>query len=147
MMLVEQLKQLLATEFAFYLKCKNFHWNVQGSDFIQLHQFFDMLASDTYDALDKNAEYIRILDSFAPGSFTRYLELSLVKDQVKIPRASLMLTELQTDNKLILEFLKTIFTEANSSNNQDIANYIAERMDSHGKWDWQIKSILKRERE
>lgn len=145
-MLVDQLKQLLATEFSFYIKCKGFHWNVCGSDFVQLHQFFDMIATESYSALDKNAEYIRVLESFAPASFSRFSELSLIKDQVKIPRANLMLSELLADNQIVIAFLKEVFTEANSSNNQDIANYIAERLDSHNKWDWQIKSILKSDR-
>jgi len=42
-MLADALKILLATEEAFALKAKQFHWNVEGPDFGQLHPFFNSI--------------------------------------------------------------------------------------------------------
>ena len=39
-MLADALKILLATEYAFVIKAQQFHWNVEGPDFVQLHEFF-----------------------------------------------------------------------------------------------------------
>ena len=39
-MLADDLKTLLATEYAFVIKAQNFHWNVEGSNFAQYHNFF-----------------------------------------------------------------------------------------------------------
>ena len=98
-MLAEDLKTLLATTYAFALKAQNFHWNVEGPDFAQLHEFFGSIYSEVNDnAIDKTAEYIRTLDEYAPGSFERFSELSQLQGQLKIPRARLMIEELARDN-------------------------------------------------
>ena len=63
-MLSELLKQLLASNFAYYLKAQMFHWNVEGSDFAQLHDFFADIYGDAYSAVDKIAEYVRTLEEY-----------------------------------------------------------------------------------
>lgn len=145
-MLSESMKQVLASSFAFYLKAKNFHWNVEGADFAQLHELFDTIAGEVYGSLDECAEYIRALDSYAPGSFGRFAELSCVEDQTKIPRATLMVQELYEDNQKVTELLKAVFQVANDENEQGVADFIAARLSAHGKWGWQLRSTLKNAR-
>ena len=70
-MLADSLKILLATEYAFTVKAQQFHWNVEGPDFVQLHEFFGNIYEDVYSAIDPTAEYIRTLDEYTPGSFER----------------------------------------------------------------------------
>ena len=145
-MLVDALKILLATEEAFALKAKQFHWNVEGPDFGQLHAFFDSIHNDVFGATDPTAEYIRAMGDYAPGSFERFIELTQIQGQTKIPRARLMLEELLANNSQMLELLNQIFQEATEENQQGIANFIAERIDAHQKWAWQLRSFLKDQR-
>lgn len=146
-MLAENLKVLLATTNVLAIKAQNFHWNVEGSNFPQYHEFFANYYEDVYGSVDKIAEYVRILDSYTPGSLARYAELSLIQDQVKIPRARLMMEELYVDNTKMIEILKQLFSNANDVNEQGIADYIASRIDAHGKHGWMLRSILKTDRE
>ena len=37
--LIEQLKVILGTNFALYVKSHGFHWNIEGSNFPQYHKF------------------------------------------------------------------------------------------------------------
>lgn len=146
-MLVDSLKTLLASEYAFVIKTQLFHWNVEGPDFAQLHEFFGNIYNEVYDnSIDRTAEYIRTLEDYTPGSFERYMELSVIKGQTKIPRARLMLEELLANNGQMIELLNHCFAEAEQENQQGIANFIAERIDAHGKWGWQLKSFLKDQR-
>jgi len=146
-MLADALKTLLATEYAFVVKAQQFHWNVEGPDFAQLHEFFGEIYQEVYDnAIDRTAEYIRTLDDYTPGSFERFQELSQIKGQTKIPRARLMIEELLANNGQMLELLNQCFAEAEQENQQGIANFIAERIDAHGKHGWQLRSFLKDQR-
>lgn len=145
-MLAENLKVLLASTEVLALKARNFHWNVEGPDFPQYHKFLEDYYSDVYGAVDRIAEYIRTLDVYTPGSLTRYAELSLIQDQVKIPRAELMMQELYEDNLKMIEIVKQLFSNANDMNEQGIANFMAERQDAHGKFGWMLRSMLKKER-
>jgi starvation-inducible DNA-binding protein len=142
-MLSDDLKTLLASNFAYYLKAQMFHWNVEGPDFAQLHEFFAEIYADAYSAVDKIAEYIRTLDDYAPGSLERFNELSQIPGQTKIPRARLMLEELLADTETMKSIVMQVFQVAQTEGREDIANFMAERQDAHGKWAWQIKSFLK----
>lgn len=142
-MLSDLLKSLLASNFAYYLKAQMFHWNVEGPDFAQLHEFFADIYGDAYSAVDKIAEYVRTLDDYAPGSFERFQELSQISGQTKVPRARLMLEELLADTNKMKELVMQVFEAAQAEGREDIANFMAERQDAHGKWAWQIKSFLK----
>jgi starvation-inducible DNA-binding protein len=146
-MLADALKVLLATSYAFVIKTQNFHWNVEGPDFPQYHQFLGDLYEEVYDnTIDKCAELIRQLDSYTPGSITRFAELSQIGDQIKIPRSELMIAELYEDNNKILALYKDAFNIAEQENEQGIADFIASRIDAHGKHNWMLRSILKKSR-
>jgi len=146
-MLSDNLKILLASTQAFAIKTQNFHWNVEGSNFPQYHDFFNTLYEDVNATIDPIAEYIRILGFYTPGSLTRYAELSIIEDQIKIPRAQLMFAESLQDCETLGKLVVTMFDEATAESQQGIANYMAELQDLYGKKAWFIRSTLKTERE
>ncbi len=146
-MLAETLKTLLATSYAFVIKTQNFHWNVEGPDFPQYHQFLGDLYEEVYDnAIDQTAELIRQLDSYTPGSIARFAELSQIPDQTKIPRAELMIAELAQDNAKILDMWKQAFHVSEQADEQGICDFIAGRIDAHAKHGWMLRSMLKKDR-
>ena len=146
-MLSDNLKVILASTQSFAIKSQNFHWNIEGSNFPQYHAFYDTLYGDVNATIDPIAEYIRILGHYTPGSLQRYYELSIIPDQTKIPRASLMFSETLSDIDKMLELIVPMFDEATNEKQQGIANYLAELQDLYGKKAWFIRSILKTERE
>lgn len=146
-MLSDNLKVLLASTQSFAIKSQNFHWNIEGSNFPQYHEFFDKLYGDVSGTIDRIAEYIRILGHYTPGSLTRYAELTIIQDQIKIPRAELMFVEALQDCEKLGQLVATMFDEATTERQQGIANFMAELQDLYGKKAWFIRSTLKKERE
>ncbi len=145
-MLSDALKQFLATTFAYYLKAHYFHWNVEGPDFVSLHKLFSKIYEDSFGAIDPIAEYIRTEEEYAPGSFERFQELSLIQGQTKVPRARLMIEELLADTQTMKDLSKNLFDQATEVGREDVANFAAERQSAHGKYAWQLKSLLKDQR-
>lgn len=145
-MLADALKTLLGTTFVMYTKIHGFHFNVEGGDFPQYHKFLNDYYSDVYETIDGIGEYIRILDSYTPGSISRMLELSVIEEQTKIPRAELMIAELLTDSDTMIELVKQIFEVATNEGEQAVANYMADLQDIYGKHRWMLRSILKKDR-
>lgn len=146
-MLVDDLKTLLSTQYAFVIKAQNFHWNVEGPDFSQLHKFFGKIYEEVYtNSIDQVGENIRTLDNYTPGSFERFAELSLVMGQIKIPRARLMIEELLEDNQTVIDLLNQTFASAEEENRQGIADFIAGRIEAHQKHGWMLRSFLKEDR-
>ena len=142
-MLSDFLKTYLASTFAYYLKAHMFHWNVEGPDFGELHNFFSEIYEDAYSAVDIIAEYIRTTEDYAPGSFERFQELSQIQGQTKVPRARLMLEELLADTQTMIDLSRQLFEVSSVEGREDVANFAAERQSSHGKYMWQLKSYLK----
>ena len=146
-MLADSLKTLLATEYAFVIKAQLFHWNVEGPDFAQLHEFFGNIYEEVYEnSIDQTAEFIRILDDYTPGSFERFGELSEISGQTKIPRARLMIEELLANNDQMMDLLNMCFQSATEENQQGIADFLSQRLSQHGKYKWQLTSYLKDQR-
>ena len=146
-MLVDDLKTLLATQYAYVLKAQLFHWNVEGPDFSQLHEFFGNIYEEVYEnSIDKTAEFIRILDDYTPGSFERFSELSLISGQTKIPRARLMIEELFNDSEQLIALLNQCFDVAEAEDQQGICDFLAGRIDALGKHRWMLRSFLKEQR-
>ena len=54
--LIELLNQHVGILLMLYGQSKHAHWNVKGSNFIQLHELFDDLATDLLEHLDNVAE-------------------------------------------------------------------------------------------
>ena len=82
--LAEAAKVAFASEFSFYLKAHNFHWNVEGHDFLEHHQLFGMIYEEVYDSIDDFAEKIRAIGNYMPGSYTRFSMLSEIEDETDI---------------------------------------------------------------
>lgn len=140
--LINKMKVYLASNFDLYLKSHNFHWNVTGSDFPQLHDFFGEVYEELWGANDAIAEQIRQLGAYAPGSLSRFDELSILTGEKQVPEAKEMVNKLNSDNKLIIPLLKTIYHMCEENEQYGLSNFIQDRMMAHTKLAWKLKSIL-----
>jgi starvation-inducible DNA-binding protein len=141
--LIEIMRKVLADAYAFQLKANNYHWNVEGPNFPQYHKFLGKLYEEVFEATDAIAEQIRALDAYAPGSFTRFLELTNIQCETTIPSGVEMMNRLLEDNEKVLETLGVAFKLAEEFDQQGLADYIAGRIDAHKKHGWMLKSIIK----
>jgi len=141
--LIQALKQLLGTTYAFYIRAQGCHWNVEGSNFPQYHDFFATIYTEVYGAIDPMAENIRKLGSFAPASLRRFAELSSIPEDVKISTARSMLDQLLSDNAVVLDSIVVAYDLAEANGQHSISNFLADRQDAHQKHAWMISSALK----
>lgn len=141
--LINSMKRVLSNSFAFYLKTHNYHWNVEGRNFNDDHAFFGTLYQEVWGAVDLIAEQIRVLDSYAPGSFSRFKELSTVQDELTVPDAETMYSNLMMDNNKVISSLEEAFMLADRFKQNGLSNFLQDRIDIHKKHGWMLKSICK----
>lgn len=141
--LIQQLKVILATNFALYLKSHNYHWNIEGTNFPQYHSFLDGFYNQVWEQTDDIAEHLRKLDSYAPGSFTRFLELSDIQDEVNVPTALVMMNNLRTDNDRLIMHLRAGIVAADQANEPAVSNFLQDLLGRQQKSAWMLRSILK----
>src|SRR6187402_3529270 len=73
---VSALNKLLADSYALMAQTHLAHWNVEGTDFFQLHIAFQSQYEELFTAIDEIAERVRALGSFAEGGLERLARLS-----------------------------------------------------------------------
>lgn len=140
--LLEKLKVLLATNFSFYLKLHFFHWNVTGPNFPQYHEFFGDLYEEVFAANDDIAEHIRAVKGFAPGSLSRFIDLTMVKDQIDVVPADQMISIAIQDNDKVIDVLTQAYLSAEQNSEHGLANFLQDRIDIHKKHAWMLRSTL-----
>lgn len=137
------LKTAFASEYAFALKSQNFHWNVEGGSFPQLHLLFEKIYDDIYDGIDTFAEQLRALQIYTPASFEKFSMLTKVQDENHVPDQSGMVSELLQDSEKMAGIFRLCYEMAEQAGDHGLANFLAERQDIHKKYSWQLRSTLK----
>jgi starvation-inducible DNA-binding protein len=141
--LIEQMKVILGTNFGLYFKAHTFHWNVEGPDFAQYHGFLGDFYEAVFDQTDSIAEHIRALNSYAPTTLARMLELSKVQDIVAIPSPLVMMSELAQDNDKYIMELRTGIAIADAADEPAVGNFLQDILDAHQKHGWMLKSFTR----
>ena len=137
----DALEDLLCNVVVFYFTAHRAHWNVAGPDFAEYHELFGSIYDDVYGSVDDLAENIRKCGSFPP-SLTHMVETASFKDDSMTTEAKDLALDIYKKNVAMIAMLKGTFDTANAANEQGVANFLAERIDMHQKWQWQLGASL-----
>lgn len=141
--LVSALKVVLADHYAVYFKAQGHHWNVEGIDFQQYHSLFSSIYEDAIGAVDTIAEDIRKLGAYAPFKMARFAEITTVQDSDINSDPRMMVADLLMALEAAIASNLTALAVASASNEQGIANDLADRDSMFKKWRWQLRSSIK----
>jgi len=142
----EELTELLADVVSFYFRAHGAHWNVKGSDFSEYHKLFNEIYEDVYGSIDPIAENLRKLGSLAPFTLPSFLALRCLEDAPTILQDPMSLaSDLLAANDMILDEISDAFDCATAYGQQGVANFLADRLDKHQFWKWQLTASLGQE--
>lgn len=136
-----QLGHLLADSYTLYLQTHNFHWNVTGPMFQQLHLMFEQHYTELAVAVDDIAERIRSLGEVAPGTYSEFARLSSIKEVEGVPSADEMVTRLTQGHEQVVKTCRQALKVAQSGDDESSAALISDRMRVHEKTAWMLRSL------
>jgi len=136
------LSKLLADSYTLYVKTHNFHWNVTGPNFAELHKMFEKQYLDLANAVDDIAERIRALGEFAPASYTEFQKLTSVKEETGHPKAEEMIEQLMLGQEEVIQTARKIFKVVDPAHDEPTADLLTTRMNIHEKNAWMLRSLL-----
>jgi starvation-inducible DNA-binding protein len=137
--LSQALATCLANATIMYHHAHAFHWNVVGADFPEWHDKFAEIYDDVYGSLDPLAENIRKLGDTVPFTLDELTQVASVDDENPSDNAApTLVASLLATNTTVLNDLNDAFSEADDMDEQGIANFLAERIDAHQRWNWQL---------
>jgi starvation-inducible DNA-binding protein len=138
-------KVAFSTTFSFYLKAHNFHWNVEGPDFLEYHDLFGKIYEEVYGSIDDFAEKIRAMGTYVPASLARFNMLTAIEDETSILPKEQMVATLLEDNEKLIKLLKMVFQESEAAQEYGFSDFIAGRIDAHSKHRWMLRASLRSE--
>ena len=137
--IAHHLKFLLADTYTLYLQTHNFHWNVTGPMFNQLHLMFEGHYTELSIAVDDIAERIRSLDVAAPATYKAFAELSSIQEVDGVPHADDMVRLLTKGHEQIVKTCRRALKVAQKSDDESSASLISDRMRVHEKTAWMLR--------
>ena len=137
----EGLKHLLADSYTLYLQTHNFHWNVMGPKFRELHLMFEEHYTELATAVDEIAERIRTLGIAAPGTYKTFAELSSIKEVEGVPEASDMVRILTQGHEQVVKTCRTGLKLAQEADDESSVALISDRMRIHEKTAWMLRAL------
>jgi len=141
---IEILNTLLADEYLLYTKTRNFHWNVTGPQFNDLHKFFEAQYTELNLIVDDVAERARALGGPAPGSLAEFTKLARLAEQPgKALPARAMLTALLADHEAVIQHLRTDLETCTSKHGDaGTTDFLTGLMEQHEKMAWMLRAFL-----
>ncbi len=141
---IKILSTLLADEYVLYTKARNYHWNVVGPQFNDLHKFFQTLYEELNDYVDDVAERIRTLGGKSVATLKEFLDLTRLKEHPgEYPDAKTMISNLLNDYEAIIRNLRNdIVTVSEKYQDLGTADFLTELMEKHEKTAWMLRSFL-----
>jgi len=139
----KHLSKLLADTYSLYLKTHSFHWNVTGPQFNSLHAMFETQYNALWLAADEVAERIRILDIFAPGSYSQFGKLTSIKEETGVPEWKDMVAQLVEGHEIAAATARDTIKAAESVGDDGTADMVTGRLKDHEKTAWMLRSLLK----
>ncbi len=136
--IIEHLSHVLADTYALYLKTQNYHWNVTGSNFGELHAMFQAQYEDLASAIDSIAERIRSLGEKVPATFKHFDKKCHIKDGNEKATWQTMVKELTNDQHSIVKVLTACAKAAEASGDLVTMDMMIERMTIHQKNAWML---------
>ncbi len=146
----QSLQSVLANTYGLYLATHNYHWNVEGKNFVSLHALFEKQYNELFLAVDTIAERIRALGDYALPfegdkivQISRMMSNALNKETAADDRADRMLKNLVELNEFVIKSCEASKKIAQNVRDDESENLMVERITAHQKALWMLGSVLK----
>jgi starvation-inducible DNA-binding protein len=141
---VDLLNAVLADEYLLYTKTRNYHWNVRGPQFNDLHRFFEKQYEELEEIVDEVAERSRSLGGDALGTMTEFLQRARLKEAPgECPAARDMLANLLADHETLIRQLRgDLALCVDQHGDAGTSDFLTGLMERHEKTAWMLRAFL-----
>ncbi len=137
------LQVILADEQVLYAKTRNYHWNVEGRSFMELHKFYESTYTELAELIDEVAERIRKIGHYAQGRLQDFLEQARLLEGQYTNNSTEQLKNLLEDHETLIRELRTdIELTGDKYKDAGTADFLTGLLKEHEKFAWFTRSYL-----
>lgn len=142
--IVKKVCQVLSDEFVLFVKTLNAHWNIEGADFYNKHQFFEIQYKEIIDIIDSVAERIRALGHYAPGTLNEFLQLTRLSEKRNDANdSSTYIRSLLEGHDAIIIFIREHLNEiTNLYKDAGTGDFLSGLIETHETMSWKLRAHL-----
>ena len=134
----KELNVLLADYHLYYQKLRNFHWNIVGHNFFDLHNKFEEMYDDAKIKIDEIAERILTLRFQPTSNFSDYIKMSSIKETSENTKDLEMVKKLLADHGLLLKQMRTVIETADAAEDEGTIDLIGGYIGYIEKVSWML---------
>ncbi|MBR9760155.1 DNA starvation/stationary phase protection protein [bacterium] len=140
-----QLNQVVAESYGLLGQLHLAHWNVEGTDFLPLHEMFQAQYEELFVAIDEVAERVRALGKYAEGGVKKLAEMSTVNEAPSASSASAkdFVSATLVAHEVVIEACVKGRKLAASAGDAETEDLLIGRVKTHQKAVWFLNSYLK----
>lgn len=141
--LVKKLNNLLASYEIYYQNLRNFHWNITGPNFFELHAKFEELYNEATLAIDETAERILTLGERPYSSFSEYIENSVITEAKMVDDAKKMVEIVRDNLNSLLNLERSVLEVAGKQGDEGTVTLMSDYITAKEKTVWMLSAYLK----
>lgn len=141
--LVKKLNTLLANYQVYYQNLRNFHWNVTGANFFELHAKFEELYNSANLAVDSIAERILTLGERPYSSYSEYIENSGIREAKEVKDALKMVETVRDNQNELLSLERKTLEAASEAGDEGTVSLMSDFITEKEKVVWMLSAYLR----
>ncbi|WP_192348124.1 Dps family protein [Algoriphagus sp. Y33] len=141
--LVEKLNDLLANYQVYYQNLRNFHWNVTGQNFFELHAKFEELYNAANEAVDVTAERILTLGARPLSSYQEYIDTATIKEAKEVSDPTKMVETVKSNLNTLLQLERETLEAAGASGDEGTSSLMSDYITAKEKVVWMLSAYLR----
>lgn len=141
--IVSELNVLLADYHLYYQKLRNFHWNVLGENFFDLHNRFEEMYDDTKLKIDEIAERIITLKYHPVSNLSDYLEIARIKESSPLKTDKEMVSTIIEDHRILLDQFNKVIDKAEKAGDEGTIDLMGAYVRELEKSTWMLNAWSK----
>ncbi len=144
---VVELNTLLADYHLYYQKLRNFHWNIQGRNFFDLHEKFEELYTDARSKIDEIAERILTLRYHPLSNLSEYMNTSNIQESDSNLEDIQMVTDLLKAHSILLRQMNRVIEQAEKVGDEGTIDLIGAYIRELEKTSWMLDAWTRKKEE
>jgi starvation-inducible DNA-binding protein len=138
-----KLNTLLADEHVLYMKIRNYHWNYEGSNFSEMHKFYEGQYEQLAETIDEIAERVRMIGHYATGRLKDLLQIARLDEPDYTIEQEDQLKNLLSDHETIIKLLRKEISEIDDKyNDAGSVDLLTSILRQHEKMAWMVRKYL-----
>ena len=139
----EELNKLLADEVVLYVKTRNYHWNIEGANFHEMHLFYEGQFNQLDAIMDEVAERIRSIGHYTEARLVDYLKLTNLIEPPYTNFQNDQLKNLLASHETIINNLRRLITLfADKHKDLGSSDFATQLIGKHEKMAWMVRAYL-----